>query len=142
MYFTNSFSQQIMDCPNIFDSSSYVLYLEPFLDRNTGLYSNIITINNIPLGPLSNIVIHISRPQLSEFSQDNTPLFVLSNCHKNFFSNKNSFLHACDIPSIISYLENNGYVINFSISKILHDSNINLGGSSNKKFICSFSYTS
>ena len=143
-----NFTSQINnDCSSLSNFGlCYVLYLEPFLDKITGKYSNILTINDIPPGPLSNIIYRISRPKLSDFSQynsfsqDTSFMFVLSRSPKNICNNI-SYLYSSDIPFIISYLENNGYVLNFSTSKILHFSNINCSGDSNKKFICSFSYS-
>jgi hypothetical protein len=47
--------------------SSVVMYLEPYLNSFTKNYQNIITLSDMPNGPLSNMVSTISSPKLSPF---------------------------------------------------------------------------
>jgi hypothetical protein len=61
-------------------------------------------------------------------------------------NNTDTFMTAEDIPALFSYLETNGYIIDRSLTQILIDSKINIGGASacrysgNRQMVCMFSY--
>jgi len=111
--------------------SSFVLYLEPVLNRFYQTYQNIITVSCCPDGPLADMVVPISTIKLSSF-QENGPfsdlandscMYVLSRYKKGSpnacIKNNNFFMTAEDIPSVLSYLTKNGYTINSDITKLL-----------------------
>ena len=142
-----------MESPFARPSSSFILYLEPVLNTYYQTYQNVITLNKIPPGPLADMVAQISISKLSPFQQapplNNSPYnctFVLLRYPKSSgISIKNSdyFMTADDIPSVLSYLQDNGYVIDTTITTLLNKSKLPIGGVSdskitgNRKFICS-----
>ncbi len=49
--------------------SSYTLTIEPYLNTYSKQYKNIIVIDTVPLGPLSQLVSRFSTPRLSQFTE-------------------------------------------------------------------------
>jgi hypothetical protein len=149
-----------MESPFAKSNKSFVLYLEPILNTYYKTYQNIITINTMPTGPLADMVTMINPPKLSpfqEFGQFSTPNFgrgggctyVLlrypkSACGVSGSIGKNSdvFMGADDIPSVLAYLNSNGYIVDTGITKMLFKSRITVGGvaenriSGDRKMIC------
>jgi len=142
--------------------SSVVMYLEPYLNSFTKNYQNIITLSDMPDGPLSNMVSMISSPKLSPFqylnngNNLNNCIFVLLRYPKTVcggggngrLKNSDFFMGADDIPSIFGYLRTNGYSIDTEITKMMNKSRVLIGGvsdnrfSGDRKMICMFSYSS
>jgi hypothetical protein len=143
-----------------FANKSVCVYLEPFLNTYYKSYQNIITFNSIPAGPLANMVTPFSATKLSPFQQSGV-FFLPFNCTyillrypKSGFGNHSSlknvdyFMGADDIPSLFSYLQNNGYIIDTDLTHMLQKSDVSIGGiseqriSGNRKFVCMFHYNS
>jgi len=140
-------------------SNTIVMYLEPYLNRYYKAYENIITLSDMPTGPLADLVTPLSFPKLSPF-QDPPPFFsnpmnctyVLlryskSQCPGNpSLKTIDYFMTAEDIPAIFSYLRSNGYTIDTELTKLLTHSKIKIGGPSDKKIsgdrkmICFFTH--
>jgi len=131
--------------------STFVLYLEPILNPYFKAYQNIITLDNMPNGPLADMVTSINLPKLSPFQEAgvfSTPNFgrafigscvnVLLRYPKNACSfnwkNTDVFMGADDIPSVLGYLKTNGYTIDTDITKMMFKSRIEIGGVSDKRF--------
>lgn len=149
-----------MDSPFTTANSSVILYLEPYLNTYFKSYQNIITLSSMPSGPLSNLVSTISSPKLSPF-HDHSPFFSSSCTYvlmrypcsgagaggRYSAKNPDYFMGADDIPSVFSYLQQNGYTIDTSLTKMLFKSKINIGGpndsssSGNRKMICMIQYS-
>jgi hypothetical protein len=149
-----------MESPFASANTSVVLYLEPYLNTYYKSYQNIITLSAMPTGPLAQLVSSISSPKLSPF-QESGP-FSSSSSHCTFIlqryptnqpsssaggrhsaKNTDFFMGAEDIPSVFSYLQQNGYIIDTSLTKMLFKSNINVGGNSDntsRKMICMIQY--
>ena len=57
-----------------------------------------------------------------------------------------AYMGADDIPSVLSYLMENGYKVDTSMTKMLQNSEINIGGpaetrmSGRRKMICAFTF--
>ena len=136
--------------------SSIILYLEPILNTYFQTYQNIITVSNMPSGPLSEMVIPYSASKLSSFQQSG-PFMQSNNCvhillryPKNSplatIKNTDYFMTADDIPSVFSYLMANGYTVDTSLTNMLHKSHVNMGGvsdsrlSGDRKMICMITY--
>jgi hypothetical protein len=154
-----------MESPFASANSGFTLYLEPVLNTYYKTYQNIITVNIIPNGPLESMVSAISTSKLSPFQQPGSfslPIigrghnctFVLLRYPKAqcgggrpSFKNKDYFMGADDIQSVISYLQNNGYTIDTDITRMLHKSRIIVGGvsetrlSGDRRMICMARYT-
>ena len=132
--------------------NTIVFYLEPVLNPIHKSYQQIITLDAIPQGPLSDMVSPISVPKLSTFQSFHTLASPQScvyallrypkNSYKANFKNPDSFMTADDIPSLFSYLLSNGYTIQEDLSNLMFKSKINIGGlgqnrvSGNRKMIC------
>jgi hypothetical protein len=142
------------------NTKSIVMYLEPYLNTYYKSYQNIITLSDMPTGPLADLVTPISFPKLSPF-QDPPPFssnpmnctYVLLRYPKNqcpgkpSLKNMDYFMTADDIPAVFSYLTSNGYKIDTGLTKMLYKSKVAIGGVSEKKIsgdrkmICFFSNT-
>lgn len=133
-------------------SSSFVLYLEPILNPYYQSYQNIITLNTMPPGPLSEMVSKIDMPKLSQFQQAAayaSPFYNGCNCvhallryrkgsingssGSGVFKNSDAFMSADDIPAVFSYLMNNGYTVDTSISKMMFQGRVVIGGVSDRR---------
>tara|TARA_Y100000389_G_scaffold203656_1_gene252890 strand:+ start:1081 stop:1479 length:399 start_codon:yes stop_codon:yes gene_type:complete len=106
---------------------SYILSLKTILNTFTHNYCKIIVIDRIPIGPLASLVTTISTPQLSPF-QNNTlghsciyPIIRFPNISPNL-NQIDHFLTTHDIPSIISYLRSNNYVIDSDLTNLISQS--------------------
>ena len=144
-----------------------VMYLEPILNSYYKTYQNVITFNHIPSGPIREMVTTISPPQLSTF-QSFSPFYGnggggLENCvpilmrypigtngvasgYSAFIKNMDAVMGSDDIPSVLSYLLENGYSVDTKMTRMLQSSEINIGGpamnrpSGKRKMICFFTY--
>ena len=153
--------------------SSIVMYLEPLLNSYYQTYQNVITLSAQPNGPLRDMTSLIHPPRLSEF-QSATPFFSNPGYGKGsgvgsggcvcvllrypvgqggftgysaWSKNTDMAMGADDIPSVLSYLIENGYHVDTDMTRMLQHSEINIGGSSTvrmsgkRKMICMFHYT-
>ena len=124
--------------------NSFTIYVEPYLDTYNKEYLNIITVDKMPPGPLAQMITHISPQKLSPFqtqcSFSNNCMMAISRYYNKTVCKKgNRFLLAEDIPSLFSYLQNNGYTVDTAITKIIQRSNINIGNNfcdTKKKMVC------
>lgn len=140
------------------NTKTFILYLEPYLNTYYKAYQNIITLNSMPFGPISNMVTTLSTPKLSTFQTvsdfNNNPfncthvlLRYPVNSGKNPLKCSDYFLGADDIPSVFSYLVENRYKIDTDVTKMLYKSPVTIGGvsdsrlSGNRKMIAIISYT-
>lgn len=140
-----------------------VMYLEPIRNDYYKTYQNIITLSGMPKGPLANMVKLINPPKLSVFQSFSAftlpPVsgfpgsgcvhalmrYPTKNIH-NSSKHSNYYMGADDIPSVISYLVENGYRVETDMTKMIFSSDVNMGGvaetrlSGNRKMICVVSY--
>jgi hypothetical protein len=138
-----------MESPFASANSSVILYLEPYLNSYYNTYQNIITLSSIPKGPLSHLVSTVSSPKLSPFQSPSSSncLYALlrypvsSSAHS--VKNSDYFMGADDIPAVFSYLQQNGYTVEHSLTKLLFKSNIRIGAdpSTPRKMICMIQYS-
>lgn len=101
-------------------SSTFFLYLEPVLNSYYGAYQKVITLSDIPAGPLGAMVKRISVPHLSPF-YDTSPLvdnvYRCTNVLLRFpiqgslssIKYIGYFMTEEDIPLVIRYLADQGY---------------------------------
>lgn len=129
-----------------FDATrSFVIYLEPLLNTFHKTYQTVITLSIVPNGPIRNMVKPISAPKLSPFQMANSVdvPYRCTNVLMRFPNTSQMNAYDCymgeeDIPSVISYLRENQYVVDTDITDILYKSgmmNVN-----NKRMICSVRY--
>lgn len=133
---------------NPFSSNlSFVLYLEPIYNSVQQIYQNVITLSSIPAGPLSNMVTQLNLPKLSPFQQS-TPNFDPFSCVYVLLRHpvtkigsgnavlkwSGAFMGADDIPSIFSYLQSHGYSIDPSMTTMMHQGPVTIGGVSDRRY--------
>jgi hypothetical protein len=126
---------------------SFALYLEPILNPYFQAYQNIITLSCVPDGPLRHMVTHINPPKLSPFT-DTGPFYSgLQNCFPALlrqpvsvigsgsaaFKWNQAFMGADDIPAIFDFLLTHQYQIDTSITSMLLDGPVVVGGVSNRR---------
>jgi hypothetical protein len=140
------------------NSGSFTLYLEPILDSYSQTYRQVITLSCMPPGPLAAMVKTMSLPKLSPFVSylDQRSefgfgcSFVLMrypNGSHHSLKNTSSYMYSEDIPAVFSYLTNNGYTIDNSVTKMMNGSRVLVGngngnGNGDKRLICFASFVS
>ena len=134
-----------------YNNKTFVLYLEPLLNTYYQSYQNVITLNHLPTGPLAEMVVQIDMPKLSSFQSAAayaSPFYNGSNCRwvllrypktviggvgSGAFKNADSFMGADDIPAVLGYLIEHGYKVDTSLSKMLYQSRVEIGGVSDRQ---------
>lgn len=131
---------EIMSCNR---SSTFCLYLEPFLNTYYQTYQNIITLNTMPEGPLGKMVTLMNTPKLSPYQVlDPNQIFncnckyVLPRYPTGIYKNAYAFLGSEDIPMVLGFLISSGYTIETSLTEMLFQSRV----VSNQKIICMVTY--
>jgi hypothetical protein len=127
-------------------TNTITMFLEPILDPLSKTYIEVISLSDMPPGPLSNMVKHISAKRLSEFQIHPTHCsFVLlrypvSSCCVCL----DNYMKVDDIPSVFSFLQSNRYIIQEGLTRMLQKGGFTTSNSSlgNKRTICMFSYPS
>ena len=116
----------------------YSLVGAPFYDERNQCYKKIIRINKFPQGPgpLQQIVKRVRSPRLSKFdvfsyscgsgtcsgsSNVFNPPCIYVVCNPNA---PHEFLTVDELPDLMSFLIDNGYKIDTSITKMLMKSNV------------------
>lgn len=113
----------------------YCISSIPYYDQHCQSYRNILIINAKPSsGPILNIIKQIQRQKLSPF-QTNSKCCPNSSCIYAFtdIHDKSNLLCISKIPELFSYLVENGYNINTSITKMMQNSEIKMNDS---KLLC------
>jgi len=129
LYYTRVMQSSPFDNPN-----TCTLYLEPMLNSYYQSYQNILTVSNIPPGPLASLIQRVNSPKLSPFqsmSAFSLPpvsrtaysqicMLALSRYPNTSFNAKSAdnYMYAADIPNVIGYLESNGYKIMADITNL------------------------
>ena len=155
------------------NGGSFTLYLEPILDSYSQTYRQVITLSCMPPGPLAAMVKTMSLPKLSPFvsyldqrsefgfgcsfvlmrypngshSLPNGLQHSLPNGLQHSLKNDSSYMYSEDIPAVFSYLTNNGYTIDNSVTKMMNGSRVLVGngngnGNGDKRLICFASFVS
>jgi hypothetical protein len=120
------------------------LFSRPYLDTLSQCYKNIITVNAVPQGSLANLVKCIKTPPLSHFKTNatcsgNATTTCLALYWNNTFS-QNKMMTVDDVPYLISFLTENGYTIDTSITKMFNQSDIRFNTNNANKLICFITY--
>jgi hypothetical protein len=116
----------------------YTLTVQPYYDKNSQNYINIIRINMIPEGPLRLFVRRLNQQPLSIFQKNNNNNYAINSCIFALISlSGNGYMNPNEIPNLFSFLTTNGYKIDTSITKMMNTSEIRL---ENQNILCFFSY--
>ena len=104
---------------------TYSIHSQVYYNNIEQCYRKIITIDRKPVGPLQNIVKSLNTPKLSPF-QESSPCCPIKFCSLSIYNpyNHSEFLSPISLPLLISYLQNNGYTIEYNVTNTLvHHSN-------------------
>jgi hypothetical protein len=116
----------------------YTLYSITYLDTYEKCYKKIITINNLPEGPLKNFVKQITLPKLNDADID-TPCCPREKCVYALYNyNTNHLMSVDEFPNLFSFLTENNYIINSALTDMMNKSDIRVN---KKNIICFFTYT-
>ena len=99
------------------------LYLEPILDPLSREYTDVLTVDTYPEGPLKDFVKQKRLPELSEFKKTSTAKCKYVLVHPD----TNEYM---ELPFLFSYLQANGYTIEYQMTKLYKKPNV----------VCLFSY--
>jgi len=115
----------------------YSLSSIPYYNSIVQEYTNILTLNKMPDGPLKDICKQIRQNKLSPF-EANTNLCRKPNCIIAIKDDTNScgFLCIDDLPNLFEFLINNGYTIDQNITKVFQKTNVKMNG----ELICIIKY--
>lgn len=119
------------------------LYSQPYLDKTDQCYKNIITLSNIPDGPLSNYIVKIHNPYLSPFKNiQHGCTFAISKkiYHTHFNNNCIDYLITDETSILFSFLLENGYIIDTSISKMILQTDITFHTNNANNLLCFITY--
>ena len=140
------------------NNTTTVLYLETMLNLQS--YQKVLTVSNIPVGPLAGLVSKIHSPRLSQFqttsrfspppisrnSYSQTCLLTL--CRYPVTANvkyEDNFMYAADIPNVIGYLGSNGYRIMTDVTNLAYRGPVDYaapspGGYNSREVVFMFKY--
>ena len=94
----------------------YIIYSQPFLNQHTKQYQNILVVNEITPGPLSQRIVRINPPKLSSFN------YLSSKCIYAIRNSENcDYMTVNDFPEFSLYLVSNGYIIDYDMTKLLQN---------------------
>jgi hypothetical protein len=119
-------------------SRIYTLTTQPYLDTYTQCYTNIITINLIPEGPLKYFVRRVNIVPLSPFQQP-IACSTYNKCALALYSftNCNRYMTPDEIPDLFAFLTENGYGIDTSVTKMMNTGDVKL---TNRNLLCFIKY--
>jgi hypothetical protein len=140
-----------MESPfDVYTNTTCSMYLEPMLNTYFKTYQNVITFDQIPNGPIGNMVKPVNPPKLSVFQQtgpfEKECTYVLHRYPKGCsVKYGNCYMGISDISAVFGYLRNNGYTINMDDTKMLQRANLTGGVaenrlSGNRTLICMITY--
>lgn len=127
--------KKTMESP--FDSnnnSTITMYLEPMLEPYQNVYLKVITLSGKPTGSLSTLTRRIHVPKLSPFETFSITSKPFPNCIyvlARYPYTNNDWMVEEDIPNVLTYLQNNNYQIEKTLTEISQKRN--------RKVICVFS---
>lgn len=119
-------------------SKMYTLTTRPYLDPYKQCYTNIITINLIPEGPLKYFVRRVQFLPLSPFQQPSAcTRYDSCGLALSSFINRDRYMSPNEIPDLFAFLTGNGYLLDTSVTKMMNMSEVKL---TNRNLLCFFRY--
>ena len=120
---------------------TFTITSNPYYDRYSKQYQNILMVNIIPDGPLGAFVRQIQLPRLykeaTSYSRIDGCGLAITNHLLNKFS-KNGLLTPNEIPDLYSFLTSNGYQIDTQLTNMMNQSQVKL--TPGKQIVCSATY--
>ena len=134
----------MMESPFANSNKTFVVYVEPFRNNYYKTYQNILTVSVKPLGPLEAMIKEISFAKLSPFEKpggmgcSQVILRYPRNSENSTVKNTDMYMTSDDIPSLLSYLQENNYEVDTSMTKMLQKSHIPT--MENRRMVCIVKY--
>jgi len=134
---------------NIMGAKTFSLFSQPYLDTYNKCYKDIVVINLVPKGPLSEFVKFIQFPPLSDFKQQTAcqpikkcgyALRSLNECNTGCGKFGGDLMDVNEVPNLISFLVSRGYSVDTSITKMFNTSEIRFDTNNANKLICFVTY--
>jgi hypothetical protein len=120
--------------------NTFTVTTQPYYDPHNQCYKNILMVNIEPQGPLRRLVRRIQLPRLSPFQKDG-PCYTVQKCGLALSGLTNGYncnlMTPDEIPSLISFLQANGYQIETQITNMLNQSEVKIN---NKRIVFTVSY--
>ena len=95
------------------DKMVNALYLEPILDPLSQEYTEVLTVDALPEGPLRDFVKQKRLPEVSTFKKTTT-----YQCKYVLVHPDNEYMKKNDIPFLFSYFQKNGYTLEYQQTKL------------------------
>lgn len=101
--------------------SYYTLNIRNYLSKKDNMYLKIVAIDRKPEGPLSNYITQLKNTPLSKWDRDNREN---QNCIEHCIwavksiSKPSELMCIQEIPTLLTFLHQNGYTVDTSISKL------------------------
>lgn len=108
---------QMTDLQN---SNTFTIESIPYYDRFNKCYQKILTVNQIPNGPLAQLVNHIQYPKLSPFQQDSA-CYVHPKCVYSIEIDNYCMPIEHRIQNLTGFLLSNGYQIETQITNLYNN---------------------
>lgn len=123
-------------------NSTFVLYSRPFLNRNNynQSYSNIVTINAEPKGPLRRLIRRVRFERLSEFKEPYCSKELCGLALQSLRGGVERLMCTDEVPDLFSFLLSNGYKIDTSLTKMMNTSDVRFDTDNANKIICFVTY--
>jgi hypothetical protein len=130
----------MMESPFAKTNKSFVVYVEPFRNNYYKTYDNILTVSVHPPGVLGDMVKAISLDKLSPFEKpggtvcSHVILRYPRNSANSTIKNPDMYMTSDDIPSLLSYLHENNYEVDTSMTRMLQKSRVPT--MENRRMVC------
>lgn len=124
------------------------MFVEPLRNEYWKTYQDVITFSDVPDGPVRHLVKSIRPPKLSPFQAPTSGCkHVLVRSTRSSPKNPQSLLTAGDLPAVMDYLHEHGYIVDTHTPSNMSMAGIYLGGgdrggySGEKRCVAIISYT-
>ena len=98
------------------------MFIEPLRNQYWQTYQDVITFNSIPQGPIRQLVKMVRPPKLSPFQSVSDP------CKLVLMGTSGAYMTSGDLPSVMDYLHEHGYVVDTHTPVDMSFVGIYLGG--------------
>jgi hypothetical protein len=108
--------------------NTFTISCIPYYDRFNQCYKNILSVDNIPKGPLAKLIRRIEYNKLSPFQQ-NGPCYTYDKCKYVIIGRGDKcceFMTQEQIYELTSFLLSNGYQIENQLTNTLNNSQIKI----------------
>ena len=130
---------------------TFTIVSQPYYDRYSKQYQNILLVNVVPEGPLGAFIRRLQLPRLYKEGRNYNglegcglaivnlfPSYSFSNGNSNSNKLKNGLLTPNEIPDLYSFLTSNGYQIETQLTNMMNQSAVKI--TPGRQIVCSATY--